>query len=218
MGMKLSQFLHDLTTATAIFDLDYDCFSMGQLESKEWLIEVLDDIRKQETLHFGTIYILCGWYGILAAMFFLKFEMIPKIRSFDLDPNCEKIADQINKKYSSHNWRFKAVTQNIFDINFDKHTWQCWSNKNNRMSYPIEDIPDTIINTSCEHTDYTWFRKVPKGKLVILQSNDFVGGRDHINCMVDLDEFKQLYSMSEIYYAGRMRMEKYNRFMLIGRK
>lgn len=216
--MKLSEFLHDLTTATAIFDLDYDCFSLGQLESKEWLVQILNDVRLYKKIDLGTIYILCGWYGILAAMLFLNFYKIEKIRSFDLDPSCEKIADQINKKYSSDNWKFKAVTQNIFDINFDKHTWQCWSNKNNRMSYPIEDIPNTIINTSCEHTDSTWFEKVPDDKFVILQSNDFIAGRDHINCMIDLDEFKRTYPMKEVYYSGSMATEKYNRFMLIGRK
>ena len=170
-SLKLSNFLHDLTTATAIFDLDYNCFSKGQLQSKEWLIEVLDNVRRAKTIHLGIVYILCGWYGILASMLFLKFEIIPRIRSFDIDKKCEKIADQMNKTYSSQDWRFKAITEDIHDINFEKHSWQCWSNKNNRMSRPLTDIPTTIINTSCEHTGPEWFNNIPKGKLVILQSD-----------------------------------------------
>lgn len=216
--MKLSKFLHDLTTATAIFELDYNCFSTGQLQSKEWLIEVLDDIRKIEKLHLGIVYVLCGWYGILPAMLFLKFNMIPKIRSFDIDPDCEKIADQINKTYSSDSWRFKAITQDIFDIDFEAHSWQCWSNKNKRLSYPITDSPDTIINTSCEHTRPDWFHKIPKGKFVVLQSNDSFREEGHINAMTDLDEFKNTYQLSEIYYDGKSEFEKYTRFMLIGIK
>ena len=216
--MKLSKFLHDLTTATAIFDLDYDCFSLGQLESKEWLIEILDDVRKAETLHLGNIFVLCGWYGILSAMLFLKFDMIPKIRSFDIDPECEKIADQINKTYSSDGWRFKAITEDINKINFDKHTWQCWSNKNNRMSYPIADVPSTIINTSCEHVFPTWYENVPEGKLVILQSNDSVIENGHICPVTCAEEFQQMYPTSKTYYCGKMKLEKYNRFMIIGVK
>lgn len=216
--MKLSNFLHDLTTATAIFDLDYNCFSEGQLQSKEWLLEVFDDIRRAKTLHLGTVYILCGWYGLLASMLFLKFEMIPKIRSFDLDPKCEKIADQFNKTYSSNDWRFKSVTQDIYDINFEEHSWQCWSNKNKRMSYLITDRPDTIINTSCEHTGPDWLDGVPDGKLMILQSNDSLEEDGHVNPMTNLKEFEMTYPLSKVYYSGKMTFEKYKRFMLIGVK
>jgi len=216
--MKFSSFLHDLTTATAIYDMDYNCFSTGQLQSKEWLIEVFDDVRRTKNIHLGTTFILCGWYGILAAMMFLKYQMDCKIRSFDIDPACEKIADQINKGYSSDNWRFKAITQNIYDINFEKHSWQCWSNKNNRMSYPIVDKPTIIINTACEHTDSKWFEKIPNGKIVILQSNDSFEEEGHINAVANLDDFTSMYPLSEIYYAGQLELEKFTRFMLIGVK
>lgn len=217
-SLKLSNFLHDLTTATAIFDLDYNCFSEGQLKSKEWLVEILDDIRKIHELWLGTVYVLCGWYGILPALLFLKFNSMALVRSFDIDSGCEKIADQINKTYSSDSWRFKAITQDIHDINFEKHSWQCWSNKNKRMSKLITDVPDTIINTSCEHTGTEWFKNIPSGKLVILQSNDSLKEDGHVNPAVDLEEFKMMYPMSTIYYDGSMKFEKYTRFMLIGVK
>lgn len=216
--MKLANFLHDLTTATAIFDLDYNCFSMGQLQSKEWLVKEFDKVRQEHTLHLGIVYVLCGWYGILPAMLFMHFEDINRIRSFDIDPDCEKVADQINKTYSSDNWRFKAVVQDINDINFEKHSWQCWSNKNNRMSYPITDIPSTIINTSCEHTSIDWYEKVPEDKLVILQSNDSFDEEGHINPATNLDEFKTMYPMKTIYYSGEIQLPKFKRFMLIGEK
>ena len=218
IAMKLSRFLHDLTTTTAIFDLDYNCFSQGQLQSKEWVVEILWDVCQAKKLFLGTTYVLCGWYGILPALLFLKFDTIPLIRSFDIDPNCEKIADQINKTYSSDNWRFKAVTQDINEIDFIEHSWQCWSNKNNRMSFPITDKPDTIINTSCEHTDAKWFDRVPKGKFVVLQSNDSFVEEGHVNAITDLDEFRDMYPMYREYYAGSMTFDKYRRFMLIGVK
>jgi len=194
--------------------LDYDAFSLGQLESKEWLIKELEKIGK----HLGTVYVLCGWYGILPALMFYADLEIDKIRSFDVDKESNKVADSINMTNSSNGWRFKAVTQDIFDINFVVHSWQCWSNKNNRLSYPITDRPNTIINTSCEHTNPDWFNQVPKGKFVVLQSNDSSTEKGHINAVSDLDEFKNMYPMSSIYYNGKMKFEKYTRFMLIGVK
>lgn len=219
--MRLANFLHDLSTATAIFDLDYNCFSTGQLKSKEWLVETFKDIKLQENLKFGTVYVLCGWYGILPAMLFLEFGLdngIDKIRSFDIDDKCEKIADQINKTYSSNNWTFKAVVQDINEINFVEHQWQCWSNKNNRMSYPIKDVPTTVINTSCEHTSDEWYNNVPPGRIIALQSNDSFDEEGHINAVSSLDEFKEKYPMKHVYYTGSMEFEKYTRFMIIGKK
>jgi hypothetical protein len=215
--MKLSNFLHDLTKAIKKFDIDYDCFSIGQLESKEWLIRILKDIEITKKLKLGTVYILCGWYGILSSLIFLTFEA-EKIRSFDIDDKCEKVADQINKTYSSDNWKFKAITEDINNIDFEKNSWQCWSNKNQRLSYPITDKPDTIINTSCEHTTTEWFKKIPKGKLVILQSSNFFSGSGHINSMTSLEEFKLEYPLSELYFEGELDFEKYTRYMIIGKK
>ena len=218
MMMKLYKFLHDVTMATAIFDLDYAAFSEGQLKSKEWLLEILYDVRLYYKLDLGTIYVLCGWYGVMAAMLFYKFE-IEKIRSFDIDPDCEKIADQINKTYSSDNWRFKAITQDIFDIDFKEHSWQCWSNKNNRMSYPITDIPTTIINTGCEHTKPDWYDNVPNGKFVILQSHNSFKEEGHINAVTSREEFESMYPMTERYYSGSMNLDGDNkRFMMLGIK
>jgi len=215
--MKLSDFLHDLTTAIKIFDMDYNCFSIGQLKSKQWLVEILKDVRVVWKLDFGTIYVLCGWYGILSAMLFLEFE-IDRIRSFDIDERCEKIADQVNKTYSSDEWRFKAITQDILDIDFEEHSWQCWSNKHERMSKLITDIPSTIINTSCEHTGPEWFDNVPSGKLVALQSNDSFTEEGHINAVTNMDEFKDMFPLSTIYYDGLIKFEQYTRFMLVGIK
>lgn len=215
--MKLSNFLHDLMMTTKNFDMNYDCFSIGQLKSKQWVVEILKDARMFWKLNFGTIYVLCGWYGILSAMLFLEFG-IDKIRSFDIDERCEKIADQVNKTYSSDGWRFKAITQDIFDINFEVHSWQCWSNKYGRMSKLITDVPNTIINTSCEHMSPEWFNNVPPGKIVALQSNNSFDEEGHVNAVASIDEFKDMFPLSSIYYDGRIDFEKYTRFMLVGIK
>jgi len=151
-------------------------------------------------------------------MLFENNFAINVVRSFDIDKSCVEIAEIFNKQWFTEEWKFKSITQNIMDIDYNGHTWQCWSNKNNRMSYPITDTPDTIINTSCEHINLfsQWYKKIPKGKLVILQSNDFKDIDDHVNCSTTLKQFGEMTPLSELKYEGELDLGQYKRFMRIG--
>jgi hypothetical protein len=77
---------------------------------------------------------------------------------------------------------------------------------------------NTVINTSCEHMDNTWFDNLPMGTFVVLHQNDYFENEQHSNCCKDLEEVKSKYPMSEIYYEGELDTNLYNRFMLIGIK
>ena len=77
---------------------------------------------------------------------------------------------------------------------------------------------NTVINTSCEHMDNTWYENLPMGTFVILHQNDYFENEQHSNCCKDLEEVKSKYPMSEIYYEGEIDTNLYNRFMLIGIK
>jgi hypothetical protein len=193
-----------------------DCFSRGQLQSKIWLIKELKNVN----LDLGTVYLCAGWYATLATMIFESGMKVDKIRSFDIDPRCVDIAETFNKPWFVDQWKFKSITQDIMDIDYREHTWQFWSNANNRMSYPITDVPDTIINTSCEHIGMfdEWFAKIPKGKLVVLQSNDFDTVEEHVNCVKDSMHFEKIAPLSEVLFAGELPLEKYTRYMRIGIK
>jgi hypothetical protein len=193
-----------------------DCFSRGQLESKLWLIQELEDCK----INLGTVFLCAGWYATLATMLFESNIKLDKVRSFDIDPTCVDIAETFNKPWFMEQWRFKSITQDIMDIDYNEHTWQFWSNANNRMSRPIADNPDTIINTSCEHMENfaEWYAKIPDGKLVVLQSNNFFEVDDHVNCSLDITDFKNSAPMTTLLYEGTLKLEKYDRFMLIGYK
>ncbi len=196
--------------------INNDCFSRGQISSKLWLIKELKKVRKE----LGTVYLCAGWYATLATMLFENGFKVDKVRSFDIDPSCVDVAEVFNKPWFVENWRFKALTENIYNIDYNEHTWQYWSNLNNRMSYPITDIPDTIINTSTEHLEKfaEWYDKIPNGKLVILQNNNYFEIDDHVNCSTSLEEFSNKAPMSEILYEGELELPKYKRFMKIGIK
>ena len=193
-----------------------DSFSRGQLQSKLWLIKEL----KKLNLELGTVFLCAGWYAILATMLFESKLKLDKIRSFDIDPSCVDIAETFNKPWFTQQWRFKAITQDITTIDYNEHTWQSWSTANNRMSYPITDIPNTIINTSCEHIDPfdEWYNKIPEGKLLVLQANNFIEVDEHVNTYNTLAEFNANVPMTQTLYTGELELTKYTRYMKIGFK
>lgn len=175
-------------------DFNLDCLSKGQLYSKLWIIKELKNLD----LDLGNVALLCGWYAILANMLFDNFK-IESISSFDIDPSCEKIADELNIQHVINEWKFKAYTKDINGFYMGGFK--------------------TIINLSCEHLlNQKWFRDINPGTTVILQSNDFIKIEDHINCVSNEDEMLFQFPMKEVYYSGSINLNDYNRFMIIGRK
>jgi len=193
---------------------DTDCFSRGQLKSKKWLINELLKLN----VDLGIVYLCGGWYGTLATMIFESSISVDAIRSFDIDPDVVEIAEIFNKPWFIDNWKFKAITQDIHSINYATNSWSMWSSKNNRMSNPITESPNTVINTSCEHiTNFDeWYGKIPNGKLVILQSNNYFDVPEHTNCSKSISEFANITPMTTVLYEGELQLEKYTRFMRIG--
>jgi hypothetical protein len=193
-----------------------DAFSWGQLKSKRWLINELEKLD----LDLGTVFLCAGWYATLAAMLFESTCKIEKIRSFDVDSTCVDVADTINANNFKNSWKFKAILEDIHKINYSEHSWSSWSNTNNRMSYPVVDIPTTIINTSCEHIENfnLWYDKIPAGKIVVLQTNNYFEIEDHINCSTSLEDFATTTPMTVELFLGELVLEKYTRYMRIGIK
>ena len=209
----VAAFKNFFVNKTEIWD---DCFARGQLQSKTWLIRELKELDPK----LGTVFLCAGWYATLSTMLFENDFDIDCIRSFDIDPSCVEIAEVFNKPWFVDNWKFKAITEDIKNINYFGHQWQMWSNKNNRLSNPISDTPDTIINTSCEHIDNfaEWYDKIPYDKLVILQSNNYFEIEEHVNCSNDIDEFKAQAPCKEYLFTGTLDLGVYKRFMIIGKK
>jgi hypothetical protein len=195
-------------------NFNQDALSQGQIKSKVWLIKELEKLD----LNLGTIFLCAGWYAILATMLFESNCKIDKIRSFDIDPDCIEIAEIFNKLFVLDNWKFKAITEDIFNIDYFQHTWQTYSKTNNRTSRPITDSPTTIINTSCEHiSDFNeWYSKIPNGKIVVLQTNNYFEIEEHVNCSESLEKFADNTPMETVLFSGELELPKYTRFMRIG--
>ena len=185
-----------------------DCFWRGQVESKTWLVDVLNNGYVNPSYNKGhNVYIFGGWYGVLASMLFDSATFpINLIRSIDIDPGCELVADHVNKINEMNKWRFKAFTSDMADWEYD-HT------------------PTVVINTSTEHVHQEiydiWFNNIPKDTLVVVQGNDFFTCPEHVRCSNNLEEFIEQSRLSQVLWSGEFRADAgsgYTRYMAIGQK
>lgn len=175
-----------------------ESFWKGQINSKVWLIETLNQYFQRVPYN---IVICGGWNGVLATLLFNSELDILKITSVDKDPACESVAYTMNKDYEMRG-QFTAITENII---YYKH-------------YAKHNL---IINTACEHMtteDYNkWISALPNNTQIILQSNDYFDNKEHVNCQKDLITFKQNCGL-DVFSASELETEKYKRFMIIGTK
>ena len=215
-----SQLIHGLKKHN---DKIGDALSQGQIKSKQWLLS------KIKGIDLGMVFICAGWYGTLATMMFEDENVyVDKIRSFDIDDSCWKIAEDFNKPWVDNKWQFKATTLDIYSFNWSDSSAPSDGTIGNfyydtiaqNKTIQMRDNPDTFINTSCEHIENfeDWFNLIPAGKLVVLQTNNYFELPEHVNCVKDINEFKQQAPLSNIIYEGELELEKYTRFMLIGYK
>ena len=172
-----------------------DAFWSGQLRSKEWLIDCLDEYVPMPM----SIDINGGWVGVLASMMFQSNIPITTIRSIDIDPHCEHIANEMNR-IEYNRGVFRAITGNMVNIRSDA---------------------DIVINTSCEHItqdDYDiWLSGLRHDALIVIQSNNY-DIPEHIRTAKSLDEFVEQSGLQKILYNGSLELPLYTRYMIIGYK
>jgi ribosomal protein L21E len=148
--------------------------------------------------------ILGGWVGALGAVLLhdRRFS-IADIVSIDIDPACAPVAEALNATHA-RTGRFVARTADMLDVDY------------------AHDARDIVVNTSCEHLAPAdlgrWFARIPRGQLLVLQSNDYFACAEHVNCMQDLAHFRDSLPLQQVLFAGERPMRRYTRFMLIGRK
>lgn len=202
-----SPFVSDIRETASRFprpELGY-ALNHNQTTSKKWLIDCLHDSFGGR---LGCVYVLGGWFGVLGAMLLhdQRFD-IDRVISVDMDLSCEAVARSLNR---SHKERFIPVTMDMNALNYVDDT------------FPLVGAasPDLIINTSCEHLQHfdQWYAIIPDGKLLLLQSNNYYGVDGHVGCVDDLAGFKDLAPMTDVLFEGALELNKYTRFMVIGRK
>lgn len=189
-----------------------DFLSDGQVQSKMWVVNEVASLP----LDLGVAYLCGGWYGSLAL--FLIENGIPfhSFRSFDIDNRATLFAEDLLRPRVVGGWQFKATTKDILDIDYSRHQYETL--RYDGTIVEVDEIPDTIINTSCEHIVRfdDWYNLIPKGRLVILQNNNFRDIEDHVNCVSSNEEFADMTPMTEVLYEGELSLPLYSRYMRIG--
>lgn len=179
--------------------IDKDAFSNGQIDSKIWLCRELEKLFEA----VDHIYIYGGWYGITAFLLRVRDKIeIQTIKSYDIDTECQPIADMINENWVIKEWQFKSFTEDCNQIK-------------------PKDV-DLIINTSTEHFDSKdWWHNIPKGTIVALQGNN-MSHEDHKISTESLDDFVKEYPLTQLMYKGSLDFKypewSFTRFMIIGIK
>jgi hypothetical protein len=170
-------------------------FNHKQVASKMWAREKLFEGLGGR---FERVWILGGWYGVLAAMLFddPRFE-IGLIESIDLDASVEAVANTLNSAAGEH---FRTLTSDMYELDY------------------AGARPDLVVNTSCEHIADVrgWLDRLPRGTRVLLQSNDYFSEPTHINCVPSLEAFAEQAKLAKLDFCGALPTKKYTRFMLIG--
>jgi len=203
-----------------------DAFSRGQLRSKIWLVDMVNALE----LDLGeSVYVCAGWYGVLSALLFERVKNIKHVYSFDMDPSTDNPADTLNKEYIIDGMRFKSFVSDVRELKYESQTLPINHYKyidaiefeKTTVSHEI-NAPTCVINTSCEHIDNfdEWFGGIPKGTLVIMQNNNFVEHDDEtvVNVISSENDWVEKLNISEIIFRGTLNLEKYDRYMVIGRK
>lgn len=173
------------------FDEFRDMFSVGQLNSKCWLIK---EVNQYSAMFDNSKVIIVGsWFGTLGLLLKNKFPSV-NLTMIDIDPRCKPYVESVVRGKTS----ITVSTEDMFEHKYTEHI---------------------VINTSCEHIPdlQEWLKLLPKGTIIVLQTNNFYNGEGHINCVDNIDMFKEQVDIQEIWYAGQLVMPMYTRFMIIGK-
>lgn len=211
-----SDSMNDVATTLSQFPSEnlIHALNDNQITCKRWLI---DQLYLALGGSFGSIFILGGWYGVLAALLLNDRRFtIRQVMSIDLDPDCEVIANSLNRSRRACD-QFLAVTANASALPYPVHgdtTSQQIAGKLHTA------VPNLVINTSCEHMSPSerWYDQIPADMLLALQTNDYYSCDEHVNCVESLEAFKDQVPMQRTLFAGTLERRRYSRFMLIGQK
>jgi len=179
-----------------------------------WIISQMTNIFAAKYL--GTIYILDGGIGLLGTSFLDSSLIFQNIRSFDLNPSGQFMADSMMKDKLLEDWNFKSATQDIFNINYISNTF-ITTLPDGSLSNPFDEIPNVIINTNISNIEHyeDWWRMVPTTRYVVL-----VGSSSDDSCrpFTSSIAFNRKFQLTTELYSGVQKINGINYYMKIGIK
>lgn len=183
-------------------------FSKGQLSSKAWMLDQLNQHAPSKSIN--TVAVLGCWIGTLIPFLHSQFS-IQRVYGFDLDPHSIDLSEQLNQRYVQDSWRYKGVVADVSQL--------CSCDMQFETANELINVtPDWLINTSCEHMNTDWFHTADSSQLIIMQTNNSADYEGHINICNSIEEMQQKYPLQQCLFKGSLKTPAYTRFMQIGYK
>jgi hypothetical protein len=199
-----------------------DAFSKGQVTSKVWLTETLQKLVNPN-VRLENVLIIGGWYGHITKYF---ADRIDYGMFYNVDPH--EFNGFIGREFFNNNSnKYVAVgttTEQVEVVEGQGYKLPIGNfDVNNNFKFNINEyrtvMPDLIINTSCENMSDSWFHQAPRGKIIVLQTNNlFDIAPDHFNCVNQLSDLDAKYPMAKVLFQGELDIGVGKRFMKIGVK
>ena len=180
-----------------------------------WIIENLVRVYGQKYL--GTIYILGGGIGILGAMLLDTTLRLENIRSLDINGTCKFLADEMMKKEVLNDWKFKASTQDLFEVGYETNRFSL-KLPDGSTSKEFSEVPGLVINTNTSYLanmENDWYKKmIPDTRKMVLVGETGNVSRPYSSSK----EFNATFPMAFEQYTGVITIDDKQYFMKIGIK
>lgn len=177
-----------------------DAMDEVQMASKLWLIDELD---KCADVSDKPMVVVGAWYGVLPLLMNWRMKNPPpRMLCIDIDHEVLSAGERlIGPLYENVEFRLADA------MTFDYETFGGGPGA-------------VVVNTICEHLPQfdSWWKRIPNGHLVVLQSNNYFLCPDHVNAVDSLEEMKEQAPMSRVLFEGALPLLKWKRFMLIGHR
>ncbi len=170
--------------------------SPKQIQCKQWLLKELRRVPRD----FKNIQLYGGWYG------YPLIDMLDRAYNLETLTNidCDKFATSVC-------FNFK---------NYFNHKFVKTSTRNLKITGGIYKDIDLVINTSSEHMpdlpELTKNKSYRESCIFALQSNNMFNLEEHTNCVNSHEELAQKSGLNKILYSGKMTLDNYERYMVIG--
>lgn len=169
-----------------------DALSLGQIESKKWLLYHLLHISNDYKLDPLKIIVVGGWFGFLSASLnHLRGDW--QADSLDILKDNFEIAQLVLDKLKG-----ESILSDMYTFNYFKY--------------------NCVVNTSTEHIPdlQSWLNLIEPQTLVVLQNNNTSHLNGHINCAHSIEEFLKMTQLTKILFSGELKFSFYSRYMIIG--
>ena len=171
--------------------------SPKQIACKQWLVKELRQIPNE----FNNVHLYGGWFGYPLIDILDKAYNLESILNIDCDKTATRTCNRFSEFYFKHLF-VKSLCANVKDVSAEFNNINLVVNTSSEHMY---NLPDLIKN-----------KKYRKSCVFALQSNNMFHLDEHTNCVNSHEELAEKSGLNNILYSGKLDLDNYERYMVIG--